>query len=245
MLGAPFYIVNLSPLKFSLGVSLLVHGVVISGAVWLGHFWESPVSITVTAPTTLELIAAPVSSPVQSVVKPIAPAPMPSQPQQEVIPETPLELPKIEDAIVPLPVQPVDESKLIAQTVIPVLETVFTPVPTTVHGDNSLPTSGKDFTTAVGSPMAKAKPDYLKNPEPEYPLAARRRGQEGSVVLSVTVSGAGRAVEILIKQSSGHELLDQAAVKAVRAWEFEPARIGAVGVESKIEVPVRFKLNRQ
>ena len=234
---------NLSPLKFSLTVSLLVHGVVIGGAVWLGHFRESPVGITVTAPTTLELIAAPASSPEQSVVTPIAPRP--PQPQREVIPETTPELPEIEDAIVPLPVQPVDEPKLIAQAIIPALETVFTSVPTTVHGDNSLPTSGKDFTTAVGSPMAKAKPDYLKNPEPEYPLVARRRGQEGSVVLSVTVSGVGRAVEILIKQSSGHELLDQAAVKAVRAWEFEPARIGAVGVESKIEVPVRFKLNRQ
>lgn len=109
-------------------------------------------------------------------------------------------------------------------------------------GDGSSPTPGNDHTTAAGRPKATAKPDYLRNPEPEYPLAARRRGQQGSVLLNITVSPTGRATEVSLQQSSGFELLDQAAIKAAKTWDFEPARVGTVAVESKIEVPVRFKL---
>jgi protein TonB len=128
--------------------------------------------------------------------------------------------------------------------VIPVATVAAAAVPSANVGDHSSPTPGNNFTTAAGSPTAKAKPDYPKNPEPEYPLQARRRGQEGLVLLNITVSGSGHATEISLKQTSGYELLDQAALKAVQRWQFEPARIGAVGVESKIEVPVRFKLTR-
>ena len=81
-----------------------------------------------------------------------------------------------------------------------------------------------------------------KNSQPPYPPQARRRRQQGLVVLDVTVSAQGRATTISIKQSSSYELLDDAALQAIRFWEFEPARIGAVGMESKIEVPIRFKL---
>ena len=37
------------------------------------------------------------------------------------------------------------------------------------------------------------------------------------------------------------KLLDEAAMQAVRDWEFEPARIGPLPVEAEIEVPVRFE----
>lgn len=233
----------MSLFKISFGVSLLVHGLVLGFAVLLGKFERVPAVVVVRDATVLELIAAPASSPEQSAVKPIAPIPMPTQPQQEVIPEKIPEPIKSEDSFIPIPVQPVAELPLIARATIPTPAPVSEPAPTTIQGDNSSPLLGRDFTSAIGNPAAKAKPDYLKNPEPEYPLAARRRRQSGSVVLNVTVSGSGRATEISIKTSSGYDLLDQAALKAVKAWEFKPARIGAVGMESKIEVPIRFKLS--
>jgi protein TonB len=110
-------------------------------------------------------------------------------------------------------------------------------------GDGSSPLPGQDVTTAPGAMMTTASPDYRRNPEPEYPLQARRRGQEGLVVLEATVSDTGQATAVTLKQSSGYALLDQAALQAVKRWEFEPARIGALGVESRIEVPVRFRLS--
>jgi protein TonB len=82
----------------------------------------------------------------------------------------------------------------------------------------------------------------LKNPEPPYPPTARRRHQEGLVLLRVKVNPHGRALSVEIKNSSGFPLLDEAAQTAVRDWEFQPARLGLLAVESEIEVPVRFKL---
>ena len=64
------------------------------------------------------------------------------------------------------------------------------------------------------------------------------------MLLEVKVNPQGRAVEVTIKESSGHDILDQAALKAVRDWEFEPTRLGEIPLESYTEVPVRFQLVR-
>jgi protein TonB len=94
-------------------------------------------------------------------------------------------------------------------------------------------------------PDIRAKPNYLKNPEPVYPELARRRRQEGLVLLAVKITAQGRAERVEIKKSSGFSLLDNAAVEAVCDWEFQPARIGSLALESEIEVPVRFELTPQ
>jgi len=67
-------------------------------------------------------------------------------------------------------------------------------------------------------------PHYKSNPPPEYPAIARRRGYEGRVLLSATISIEGNVAGLKVKESSGHPVLDRAAMKAVEAWEFEPAR---------------------
>lgn len=60
------------------------------------------------------------------------------------------------------------------------------------------------------------------SPSPNYPLMARRRGQEGIVHLKIEIEHTGRPVDIKIVQSSGHQILDQAALQAVRRWRFRP-----------------------
>ena len=89
---------------------------------------------------------------------------------------------------------------------------------------------------------ARAMPNYLDNPEPAYPATARRRHQEGLVLVSVTVSPRGRPTRVVVKTSSGFPLLDAAALAAVQNWKFTPARMGNLAIESEVEVPVRFKL---
>lgn len=80
------------------------------------------------------------------------------------------------------------------------------------------------------------------NPEPRYPLAARRRGQEGRVVLLVHVDASGGAAEVAVERSSGFPLLDRAAIDAVRQWSFVPARASGRPVPGRVEVPVIFEL---
>jgi protein TonB len=87
-----------------------------------------------------------------------------------------------------------------------------------------------------------AKPHYRSNPRPDYPTQSLRQREEGVALLSVEVGSDGRSGEIALKQSSGHPLLDQAAIQAVRRWMFEPARVDGRAVSSWAVVPVRFSL---
>jgi protein TonB len=96
-------------------------------------------------------------------------------------------------------------------------------------------------------PKARAsEPDYivryLYNPPPQYPWQARRMGIEGRVVLHVEILQNGNSGRIEIRQSSGHELLDQAAIKAVGGWRFDPARIAGSRITAWADVPISFRL---
>ncbi|HRE72103.1 energy transducer TonB [Accumulibacter sp.] len=89
---------------------------------------------------------------------------------------------------------------------------------------------------------ARFDADYLRNPHPLYPAASRRLGEEGRVVLRVTVSAEGLPVSVEIKQASGFRRLDEAARAAVERWRFVPARRGSVAIESSVLVPLQFNL---
>jgi protein TonB len=107
------------------------------------------------------------------------------------------------------------------------------------------PASGS--TPAAGpSQMVTTQPvfdaAYLRNPPPDYPAHAKRRGMEGTVMLEVLVSGEGAARQVMVAQSSGHALLDESAKDAVARWKFVPARRAGAAVEARVIVPVEFRL---
>lgn len=83
---------------------------------------------------------------------------------------------------------------------------------------------------------------YLRNPAPLYPEAARRSGEQGMVTLRVRVARDGAATRVVVEKSSGSPHLDAAALEAVKAWRFTPARRGAQAVESWMLVPIVFRL---
>jgi protein TonB len=84
--------------------------------------------------------------------------------------------------------------------------------------------------------------NYLNNPAPAYPALPRRQGHQGKVVLRVFVSSAGAADQVQIRNSSGYDLLDQAALNAVRRWRFVPARQGDQPIAAWVLVPITFTL---
>jgi periplasmic protein TonB len=81
------------------------------------------------------------------------------------------------------------------------------------------------------------------NRAPTYPEIARRRGEEGRVVLRVSVSVDGMPLDVEVMGTSGHPSLDSAALSAVRQWRFIPATQAGRSVPAFAEVPVRFRLN--
>src|SRR5205809_1515352 len=94
-----------------------------------------------------------------------------------------------------------------------------------------------------GDGSGGARVAYGTNPLPPYPLVARRLGKEGVVLLEVLVAPDGRAADVRVLRSSGFAPLDDSAVTTVRErWRFIPQRRGGVPVESRVTVPIRFRL---
>lgn len=83
---------------------------------------------------------------------------------------------------------------------------------------------------------------YLSNPPPAYPMLARRRGIEGTVVVRAEVAASGECLRVELKKTSGAGMLDNAALDAVRGWRFVPAKRGSQAVVAWVEVPITFKL---
>lgn len=115
---------------------------------------------------------------------------------------------------------------------------------------SSLPAAMEDAANAVASvnkqvPAPKiilARPLYRRNPPPNYPKRAQSRGLEGFVILDVRVNEAGEVKDLTVFQSSGHKILDRAAVKSVKKWLFQPGTRNGQKIETQVRVPVRFRL---
>jgi protein TonB len=86
------------------------------------------------------------------------------------------------------------------------------------------------------------KADYLNNPRPPYPMVARRMGYHGKVVLDVEVLAEGKAGDVKLHQSSGYDILDNAALQTVKTWRFTPAHRFGQAVTQRFLVPIKFSL---
>jgi periplasmic protein TonB len=100
-------------------------------------------------------------------------------------------------------------------------------------------TESQSNAIAFGSQILPAMPDNrFRNRPPVYPAEAETRGQHGAVVVLIHVSANGTATGVDVIESSGIEILDQAAVTAVRKWHFHPAM--KAGLTVPFDMPFRF-----
>jgi protein TonB len=75
-----------------------------------------------------------------------------------------------------------------------------------------------------------------------YPLLARRHGWEGEVLLMLRVESDGRFSAIRVLSSSGHRVLDRAAVEALDRLARLPDARGVPPPGMETELPVRYRL---
>lgn len=106
----------------------------------------------------------------------------------------------------------------------------------------------------VAAPAAEAPPapvrvqlpssdaDYLQNPKPSYPPMSKRLGEQGKVVVRVLIEVDGKAQKAEIKQSSGFDRLDQAALNTVLRWRYVPGKRAGVAEAMWFNVPINFVL---
>jgi len=194
-------------------------------------------SMPLESPQVLDVaLVIPEPRPVAAVPPAVSPSPAaPAQPARRAIrpPPRAVSIPAVA-AVAPVPAQePLYEDA--APAALPVL----------FRNDAQSEPRG-NVAAAPAPPVVVTPPAfnaaYLRNPPPAYPAAARRNGDEGTVLLRVLVGRDGAPLQVELDRTSQSRALDGAALEAVRGWSFVPARRGAEAIEDWVRVPVVFRL---
>ena len=90
-----------------------------------------------------------------------------------------------------------------------------------------------------------AHPSLDRAIKPNYPIGSRRRGEEGTVILDVTVAVDGSAAAVSRVSSSGFQELDRAAEHAASKARFKPGTRDGKPVESAARLTLIFRLRDQ
>jgi periplasmic protein TonB len=92
-------------------------------------------------------------------------------------------------------------------------------------------------------PGTPVKPSFVPNVQDYYPDASRRAGEEGRATVKVCVAATGKIDSVEIVTTTGHPMLDDAALKVARAFRFKPATSEGKPVASCPSLPVKFELH--
>lgn len=85
-------------------------------------------------------------------------------------------------------------------------------------------------------------PAKIRDAQPIYPALAQAAHVEGVVILDAVIDEGGRIQNLRVFRA--HPMLQQAALDAVRQWEFTPTLLNGVPVRVVMTVTVMFKLSR-
>jgi protein TonB len=84
-------------------------------------------------------------------------------------------------------------------------------------------------------------PTKIRNVQPVYPQIAQSARVQGIVIIEATIDRSGKITRTRLLKSI--PLLDQAALDAVRQWEYEPTLVNGVAVPIIVTVTVNFALH--
>ena len=93
---------------------------------------------------------------------------------------------------------------------------------------------------AVRVSMGVSEGLLLERMNPSYPEIARRLHIAGTVVLAATISKTGRIEDLRVL--SGHPMLRQAAIEAVKNWRYRPYLLNGQPVEVETTIEIHFTL---
>ena len=106
-------------------------------------------------------------------------------------------------------------------------------------------------TAAVPAPPAPPKPQGISAPvsiggshscQNEYPSSSQRLNQQGTTSIKFTVNTDGSVGDVQVVGSSGHDALDQAAIRCASSWRYKPALENGQPVAAPWTTNVQWKL---
>jgi len=100
--------------------------------------------------------------------------------------------------------------------------------------------SAREVTAQETSVVSAASLKRVKIVNPPYPETARKRGIEGWVELAFTVTPKGTVEDVEVRNSSPADTFDDAAVRALRQWRFEPVERNGEKISQRAMVRLKF-----
>lgn len=94
------------------------------------------------------------------------------------------------------------------------------------------------------TPMVITTVQYVRPPRVEYPMASRRLGEQGRVVVRVLIDRNGKAERVELQQESRYPRLNDAALKAAREALYRPYSENGEPQAVWALVPMLFELDR-
>ena len=116
----------------------------------------------------------------------------------------------------------------------PAAPTPAAPAPSTAAPQTQAPTIAN--LSKQGGQIQQAV--LISRKEPEYPKIAKQTGAKGVVTLNATIGKDGhiKAVKVV----SGHPMLQNAAVEAVKQWIYKPTLLNGTPVETETQIMLNF-----
>lgn len=112
------------------------------------------------------------------------------------------------------------------------------PVPRSGPAESAVPPDGVAVLSEIPIGGRIVLPVKTNDVHPAYPHVARRARIGGVVVLEAIITAEGHVADVRIAASA--PLLDDAAVAAVRRWQYEPARLNHRRVAVPVTINVAF-----
>jgi protein TonB len=101
--------------------------------------------------------------------------------------------------------------------------------------------SGQDSGTSEAYIRAQLRDDLARHFD--YPLVARMRGWQGTVLLGLRVESDGRLDQVHIENSSGYAVLDRSALNSVNRLDYLTEAVAWLnGRSHDIQLPVIYRL---
>ncbi len=141
--------------------------------------------------------------------------------------------------------KPIVKEKQVVQNSEPKSRPKVAPTKTEVEKPQPEPQLATTNNGASSKPVMVKKPSFLTRPSaPQYPRLARKRGVEGVALYEVWLDDNGNQVKQVLISSSGATLLDKSALTAIKKWKFSPHTVNGQKMAHRVQIPVRFKLDR-
>jgi protein TonB len=120
------------------------------------------------------------------------------------------------------------------------LEAVDLPPSVEVPGDLTSLSAAPTFTPYTVRPDIKNRAEIARALEAEYPPLLRDAGIGGTIQVWFFVDESGKVTRVIVNESSGHQALDEAALRVASAIEFTPALNQEKAVPVWISLPITF-----